>query len=176
MFIFYLFDLVASIIKFNQTNFVNLSLPYTITNLSLFFNTLQPNGTLFRLNSFVGGLINGYFRLISLTNRSSQYELRSQEKINDGQTHRIDFELDQSRLIIDESYNETIDRSERDFYSNEIELFPDRFFNGWYQDLRVNDQLITLHNQSKRSTNPCFPTNPCLNQGRCLVTNSLDYM
>ncbi len=206
------FLLVAPIVVFNQTSLANISLSSPILNISMFFNTLQSNGTLFELISstklnrlirdlnsqnrttskMIGALINGYFRLIITDDgpKRQEYELRSEQKLNDGRAHQIQLDLDNYRLIIDGIYNETLTKTDNKLSTNKIELLGDGNLKGWLQDIRINDQLIsfdiinkttyyfniTILNMNQINNNPCYPNNPCLNQGICLVTNSQDYM
>jgi hypothetical protein len=180
--------------------------------MSLFFNTLQSNGTLFELVSLskqyrftrdlisqnrpspkvIGALIDGHFRLIIIDDgpKRQEYELRSEQRLNDGRPHQIQLDLDNYRLIIDGIYNETLTKTKTKLLINQVELLGDGTLNGWLQDIRINDQLIPFDNTSKLThyfnvtilnmnqieNNPCYPNNPCLNQGICLVTNSQDYL
>ena len=41
-----------------------------------------------------------------------EYELRSEQKLNDGRAHQIQLDLDNYRLIIDGIYNETLTKTE----------------------------------------------------------------
>jgi hypothetical protein len=204
--------LVAPIVVFNQTSLANISFSSPISNISLFFNTLQSNGTLFELVSstkssrltrdltsqnrsslkIIGALIDGHFRLIIIDDGPNQqeYELRSENRLNDGRAHQIQLDLDNYRLIIDGIYNETLTKTKTKLLTNEIELLGDGSLNGWLQDIRINDQLIpfdtnntstknynvTILNMNQINNNPCYPNNPCLNQGICRVTNSQDYL
>ncbi len=204
-------SLVAPIVIFNQTSLADISLSIPISNISLFFNTLQSNGTLFELvdsskssrftrdliarnhssSKIIGALINGRFRLIIIDDgpQRKEYELRSEQQLNDGRPHQIQLDLDNYRLIIDGIYNETLTKPKNKLLTNQIELLGDGTLKGWLQDIRINDQLIlfntsnttenfnlTIHNMNQINNNPCFPNNPCLNQGICLVTNSQDYL
>jgi hypothetical protein len=199
-------------VTFNQTSLANISLSSPISNISLFFNTLQSNGTLFELVSspkqyrftrdltpqnrssskVIGALIDGHFRLIIIDDgpQHLEYELRSEQRLNDGRPHQIQLDLVDYRLIIDGIYNETLTKTKSKFLTNQIELLGDGSLNGWLQDIRINDQLIsfdktnkltnyfniTILNMNQIENNPCFPNNPCLNQGICVVTNSQNYM
>lgn len=145
-----------------------------------------------RSSKIIGALIDGRFRLIIIDDgpKPKEYELRSENKLNDGRAHQIELDLDNYRLIIDKIYNETLTKPNEQLLPNHLELLGDGTLNGWLQDIRINDQLIsfdkinktttnfniTILNMNQRNTNPCYPTNPCLNQGICLVTNSQDYL
>ena len=173
----------------------------------MFFNTLQANGTIFELASsqkssrfrrdstsskIVGALIDGRFRLIIIDDgpQRKEYELRSDQRLNDGRPHQIQLDLDNDRLIVDRVHNETLTKTKNKLVPNHLELLGDGTLNGWLQDIRINDQLIpfnltnkttdnynlTILNMNQIDRNPCYPNNPCLNQGICLVTNSQDYM
>jgi hypothetical protein len=206
------FLLVAPIITFNQSSSIDISLSSPISNISFFFNTLQPNGTLFELISsskptrftrdllsqnhsvakIVGTLINGRLHLIANDNepKFQEYELRNEQKLNDGHPHQIQLDLNHNRLIIDGIYNESLIKLNNKILPNKLQLIPDRKLNGWLQDLRINDQLISLVNTNKSTKNlnitivnmkklehnPCYPDNPCRKQGICLVTNSHEYL
>lgn len=185
----------------------------SISNISLFFNTLQSNGTLFELvpssmrqqrfsrdliskdrstSKIIGALIDGRFRLIIIDDgpKRQEFELRSEHRLNDGRPHQIELDLENHRLIIDGIYNETLTKTSTKFLINELELLGDGQLNGWLQDIRVNDQPISFDNMNKSTenfnltisnmnqinNNPCYPNNPCVNQGLCLVTNSQDYL
>jgi len=199
-------------VAFNQTSLANISLATPISNISLFFNTLQSNGTLFELfaspkqsrstrdlmlsnpssSKIIGALIDGRFRLIIIDNgpKRKEYELRSEQRLNDGHAHQIQLDLDNSQLILDGIYNETLTKTEEKLSPNQIELLGDGTLNGWLQDIRINDQLIsfdttnkssenynlTIFNMNPMKNNPCYPINPCFNQGICHVTNSQDYL
>lgn len=122
--------------------------------------------------------------------KRKEYELRSEQQLNDGRAHQIQLDLDHSRLIIDGIHNETLTKPEEQFSTNQLELLGDGTLNGWLQDIRINDQLIsfdqtnqstevfnlTILNMNPIANNPCYPYNPCLNQGICHVTNSHDYL
>jgi len=180
--------------------------------MSLFFNTLQSNGTLFELVSsktqhrnirdltlqnrlsskIIGALMDGHFRLIIIDNgpKQQEYELRTEQRLNDGRPHNIQLDLDKYRLIIDTIYNETLTKTNNKFLPNQVELLGHGSLNGWLQDIRINDQLISFDEKNKSTKyfnvttlnmkqvekNPCYPNNPCLNQAICLVTNSQDYL
>jgi hypothetical protein len=119
-----------------------------------------------------------------------EYELRSEQRLNDGRPHQIQLDLDNYRLILDGIYNETLTKSKNKLLTNQIELLGDGTLNGWLQDIRINDQLIsfdmknqsteyynlTIFNMNQINKNPCYPNNPCLNHGICLVTNTQDYL
>ncbi|UJR36501.1 hypothetical protein I4U23_029222 [Adineta vaga] len=206
-------DQIAPIVSFNEHSVANLVYSVPISNISLFFNTLQSNGTLFELISspkqrrftrhtssinrsslsrITGGLINGHFRLIIIDDgpKRQEYELRSEQTLNDGYAHKIQLDLDNYRLLIDDIYNETLTKTNHTFVSKQVELLGDGLLQGWLQDIRINDQLIpfdqnkkltndfnlTLFNMNSIQTNPCYPNNPCLNQGNCRITNSQDYL
>jgi hypothetical protein len=209
---FFLSFSVAPIITFNQTSLANISFSSPISNFSLFFNTFQSNGTLFELISsikqyriardliqqnrssskIIGALIDGHFRLIIIDDgpKRKEYELRSEQKLNDGRAHQIQLDLDNYRLIIDGIYNETLTKTKNKLLTNQIELLGDGSLKGWLQDIRINDQLIpfdkinkltknfnvTILNMNQMNNNPCYPNNPCLNRAICLVTNSQDYL
>ena len=198
---------------FNQSSLVDLSFTTPISNLSFFFNTLQSNGTLFELVSSVkstrftrelisnnrsiskilGKLVNGRFRLIVIGNepKPQEYQLRHEQRLNDGRPHRIELDLNNNRLIIDGISNESLTKINNQLLPNKLQFLPDRSLNGWLQDLRVNNQRITLTNNTiepnrdfnltisnikKLEENPCYPNNPCEHQGTCLVINSQQYM
>ena len=203
---------VAPIVTFNQTSVANLSFSSPISNMSLFFNTLQGNGTLFELLSspkqersirhlpvsnrpspkIIGALIDGRFRLIIVDDgpKRQEFELRSEHQLNDGRPHRIQLDLDRYQLMIDGVHNETLTPTKSRFTPDHLEFLGDGSLNGWLQDVRVNDRLIpfdqstqlasdfnvTTLNMKTSMTNPCYPTNPCLNRGLCVVTTSQDYM
>ncbi|CAF1001650.1 unnamed protein product [Adineta steineri] len=207
-------DQIAPIVKFNQSSLVDISSSSPISNISFFFNTLQSNGTLFELfsssssksirftrditsqnRSFVkilGTLVNGRFHLIVIDNepKSEEYELRNEQKLDDGHPHQIQLDLNNNRLIIDGIYNESLIKLNHKIIPDKLQLNPDKNLSGWLQDLRINNQLISLDNTSqstndlnvtsfnteKLENNPCYPHNPCQNQGTCLVTNSHDYL
>ncbi|CAF3534312.1 unnamed protein product [Adineta steineri] len=205
-------DQIAPIISFNERSLANISLSSPISNISLFFNTLQSNGTLFELGSsikqsrstrdltshnqtsskIIGALIDGHFRLIIIDGgpKHQEYELRSEQRLNDGRPHNIQLDLENSRLLIDEIYNETLTNTNTKLLPNQVELLGDGSLNGWLQDIRINDQLIsfdqtnkstqnfnlTVLNMKQQENNPCYPNNPCLNQGICFVTNLQDYL
>jgi hypothetical protein len=140
----------------------------------------------------IGALIDGHFRLIIIDDgpKQQEYELRSENKLNDGHAHQIQLDLDHYRLVIDGIYNETLTKTDNKLVSNQIELLGDGSLNGWLQDIRINDQLIpfdnrtkstkdlnvTIFNMNQLENNPCYPSNPCRNQGVCRVTNSQDYL
>jgi hypothetical protein len=180
--------------------------------MSFFFNTLQSNGTLFELISstkqtrftrdlisqnrslskIIGTLVNGQFRLIVIDNepKPEEYQLRNEQKLNDGHPHQIQLDLNTNRLIIDGIHHESLTKINNKIIPNKLQLIPDRSLNGWLQDLRINNQRISLVNTSqpiegfnvtilntkKLENNPCYPNNPCQNQGTCLVTNSYEYL
>jgi hypothetical protein len=205
---FFLSFLVAPIVKFNSSSLVDISLSSPISNLSFFFNTLQSNGTLFQLISsskqnrftrdlsspskIIGALVNGRFRLMVIDNehKPQEYELRSEHKLNDGRPHQIQLDLNHNRLIIDGIYNETLTKINNKIIPNKIEFISDGSLNGWLQDVRINNQRISLVNTSQPTAdlnvttlnmkqldnNPCYPNNPCRNQGICLVTNLYEYL
>ncbi len=201
--------LVAPIVLFNQSSLIDISSSSSILNISFYFNTLQSNGTLFELISspkqtrftrdlirsiskILGTLVNGQFRLIVIDNepKLQEYQLRNEQKLNDGHPHRIELDLNNNRLIIDGIYNESLTKITNKIIPNKLQLIPDRSLKGWLQDLRVNNQRIsltnvnqstqdfnvTIFNTKKLENNPCYPINPCQNQGTCLVTNSYTYM
>jgi hypothetical protein len=210
------FVLVASIVLFNQSSLIDISSSLSISNISFFFNTLQSNGTLFELISsspqirftrdlilsnrsiskILGRLVNGRFRLIIIDNepKLQEYQLLNEQKLNDGHPHRIELDLNNNQLIIDRIYNESLTKITNKINPNKLQFIPDRSLNGWLQDLRVNNQRISLmnnNNNNNQSTkdfnitsfniknlenNPCYPINPCQNQGTCLVTNSYTYL
>jgi hypothetical protein len=136
--------------------------------------------------------VNGQFRLIVIDNepKLQEYQLRNEQKLNDGHPHRIELDLNNNRLIIDGIYNESLTKITNKIIPNKLQLIPDRSLKGWLQDLRVNNQRIsltnvnqstqdfnvTIFNTKKLENNPCYPINPCQNQGTCLVTNSYTYM
>ncbi|CAF1175880.1 unnamed protein product [Rotaria sordida] len=206
-------DQIAPIIIFNQSSLIDISFSPSISNISFFFNTLQSNGTLFQLISFskqnrftrelilqnrtlskiLGTLVNGHFHLIIIDNEIQQqeYELRNEQILNDGRPHQIQLDLNNNRLIIDRIYNESLIRIHNNkIIPNKLQFFPYGSLNGWLQDLRINNQLISLINTTKLKknlnitilnmkqleNNPCYPNNPCQNQANCLVTNSYDYL
>ncbi|CAF3833457.1 unnamed protein product [Rotaria magnacalcarata] len=205
-------DLIPPIITFNQSSSANILLSSPISNMSLFFNTLQSNGTLFELVSsmkhyrstrdltsqnrsaskIIGGLINGRFRLIIIDDgpKRQEFELRSEQTLNDGRPHQIELDLENYRLIIDGIHNETLKKANNKLLLNQIELLGDGSLNGWLQGIRINDQLISFDhsnqiaqnfnitslNMNEIEHNPCYPNNPCLNEGICLITHSQDYL
>ncbi|CAF1554092.1 unnamed protein product [Adineta ricciae] len=201
-------DQIAPIVLFNQSSFVDVSLSKSISNISFFFNTLQPNGTLFELISsansirivrdlsnrarILGSLVNGRFRLTVVDHepKFQEYELRNEQKLNDGRPHKIQLDLNNNRLIIDGIYNESLIKLNNKIVPNQFQLNPDRILSGWLQDLRINNQLLSLNNPNQSTkdfnvtianikqltSNPCYPNNPCQNQGTCLVTNSQHYI
>ena len=146
------------------------------------------------LSKIIGKLINGHFRLTIIDNKPKQqeYELVSEKKLNDGYRHHIQFDLDNYRLIIDGDYNQTLTKiSNNKFLFNQIELLGNSSLNGWLQDIRINNYRIsfdhnknelrknfniTILNMNETKNNPCYPNNPCLNHGICLVTSSQDYL
>ena len=206
-----IFRSVAPIVPFNQTSLANISFSSPISNLSLFFNTLHSNGTLFELVSslqrsrfardirtkiwpaskIIGALIDGRFRLIIIDDgpKRQEFELRSEQKLNDGLPHQVQLDLDHYRLIIDQIYNETLTNTNHRLTPNEIDFLGDGSLNGWLQDVRINDRLIpfdknrlvmkdfnlTVLNMNPSANNPCYPNNPCRNQGVCSVTTSQEY-
>jgi hypothetical protein len=199
-------------VTFNQSSLVDISLSSPISNVSFFFNTLQPNGTLFELISKVkqtrfrrdvipqnrslakimGTLVNGRFRLIVIDNepKLQEYEIRNEQKLNDGHPHQIQLDLKNNRLIIDRIHNESLTKINNKITPNELRLLPNGSLNGWLQDLRINNERISLVNTTeptkdlnittlniqKLENNPCYPNNPCKNQGTCFVTNSHEYL
>ncbi|CAF3431133.1 unnamed protein product [Rotaria socialis] len=205
-------NLVPPIVTFNQSSSANILLSSPISNMSLFFNTLQSNGTLFELVSsmkhyrstrdltlqnrsaskIIGGLINGRFRLIIIDDgpKRQEFELRSEQTLNDGRPHQIELDLENYRLIIDEIHNETLKKANNKLLLNQVELLGDGSLNGWLQGIRINDQLISFDhtnqiaqnfnitslNMNEIEQNPCYPNNPCLNEGICLITHSQDYL
>lgn len=122
--------------------------------------------------------------------KRQEYELRSEQTLNDGRAHHIELDLENYRLIIDGIHNETLTKANNKLSLNQIELLNDGSLNGWLQDIRINDQLIsfdhrnqinenfnvTSSNMNEIEDNPCYPTNPCLNEGICIITHSQDYM
>jgi hypothetical protein len=206
------FRLVAPIVIFNQSTFIDVSLASSISNISFFFNTLHSNGTLFELISsskptrltrdlishnrsfgkILGTLVNGEFRLIVIDNepKPQEYQLRHEQKLNDGHPHQIQLDLNHHRLIIDGISNLSLTKINNKIIPNQFQFNPDQSLNGWLQDLRINNQFIsfvnttepkkdlnvTILNIKQMETNPCYPTNPCQNQGICLVTNSYKYL
>ncbi|CAF3641598.1 unnamed protein product [Rotaria sordida] len=205
-------DQITPIIQFNQSSSANISFSSPISNISFFFNILQPNGTLFELISLIkqqrltrdlllqnqstskiiGALIDGHFRLIIINDgpKRKEFELRSEQKLNDGRPHQIELDLENYRLIIDRIYNETFIKTHHQLYLNHIQLLSDNTFDGWLQDIRINDEIISFNNINNLTknfnltslnmyhikNNPCYPNNPCLNQGICIVTHSQDYL
>ncbi|UJR09595.1 hypothetical protein I4U23_013830 [Adineta vaga] len=206
-------DQIAPIVTFNQTSLVDISLSTSISNISFFFNTLQANGTLFELISsskasritrdltfsqnrssarILGSLVNGRFRLTVIDHepKFQEYELRNEQRLNDGRPHQIQLDLHNNRLIIDSIYNESLIKLNNRIIPNKFQLNPDQILTGWLQDLRINNQLISLNNPNQTNknfnktiinmkeltNNPCYPYNPCRNQGTCLVTNSHQYI
>ncbi|CAF4923931.1 unnamed protein product, partial [Rotaria magnacalcarata] len=205
-------DKIAPIVLFNQTSFIDISLASSISNISFFFNTRQSNGTLFqlisssKLNRFtrdltpqnrpfskiLGTLVNGRFHLIIIDNEHNpqEYELRNEQVLNDGRPHQIQLDLNNYRLIIDRIHNESLTTINNKIMPNKLQLIPYGSLDGWFQDLRINNQLIslvnttepnkdfnmTILNMKKLETNPCYPISPCQNQGQCLVTNSQEYI
>jgi len=197
---------------FNQSSLIDISFASPISNVSFFFNTLQSNGTLFELISstkqtrfnrdlilqnrslskIIGRLVNGQFRLIVIDNepKLQEYQIRNEQKLNDGHPHQIQLDLTNNRLIIDGIYNESLTKIDNKIIPNKLQLIPDKSLNGWLQDLRINNQLISLVNTNQSTTdfnltifntkklenNPCYPNNPCQNHGICLVTNSYEYL
>lgn len=207
-----IFGLVTPIVKFNQSSLIDVSFSLPISNLSFFFNTIQSNGTLFELSSsssnqtrfvrdlnsqnrslpkIIGTLVNGKFRLIVIDNepKLQEYQIRNEQKLNDGRPHQIQLDLNNNRLIIDGIHNESLTKINNKILPHKFYFSPDKSLNGWIQDLRINNQLISLGNSSQSTkdlnvtilntnelkTNPCYPNNPCQNQGICLVTNSYQY-
>jgi hypothetical protein len=144
------------------------------------------------LSKIIGRLVNGQFRLIVIDNQPKlqEYQVRNERKLNDGYPHQIQFDLNNNRLIIDGIYNQSLTKINNQLIPNQLQLIPDQSLNGWLQDLRINNQLISLVNTSepindfnitilntkKLENNPCYPTIPCQNQGTCLVTNSYEYL
>ncbi|CAF5101706.1 unnamed protein product, partial [Rotaria sp. Silwood1] len=206
-------DQIAPIVIFNQSSLIDISLlSSSISNISFFFNTLQSNGTLFQLISFskhnrftrqlisqnrslskiLGTLVNGRFHLIIIDSEPQlqEYELRNEQILNDGRPHHIEFDLNNNQLIIDRIYNESLIRINDRIIPNKIQFIPYGSLNGWLQDLRINNQLISLVNTNETKQdlnitvlnmkqleyNPCYPNNPCQNHANCLVTNSHDYL
>jgi len=197
---------------FNQSSLIDISFASPISNVSFFFNTLQSNGTLFELISstkqtrfnrdlilqnrslskIIGRLVNGQFRLIVIDNepKLQEYQIRNEQKLNDGHPHQIQLDLTNNQLIIDGIYNESLTKIDNKIIPNQFQLIPDKSLNGWLQDLRINNQLISLINTNQSTTdfnltifntkklenNPCYPNNPCQNHGICLVTNSYEYL
>ena len=191
--------LVAPIIPFNQSSSIEISMEEPIANLSFFFNTFQPNGTLFELISspskssrvrreisstnrsiskILGRLVNGQFRLIVIDNepKYQEYQLRNEQKLNDGHPHRIQLNLNQNQLIIDGIHNESLTKINNQIIPHQLHFLPDRLLTGWLQDIRVNDQRISFSNITSLNHNPCYPVNPCQHHGICLVSNSFQYM
>lgn len=215
-FLFYknIIFLVAPIILFNQSSFIDISsLSSPIANISFFFNTLQPNGTLFQLISsplrsnrlrrdltlqnrtlskILGSLINGRFHLIVIDNEFNpeEYELFHEKILNDGQPHQIQLDLNNNQLIIDRINIESLTNIKNKIIPKKLQLIPYGSLDGWLQDLRVNDRLISLINTTipqqdlnitvlkmkQLENNPCYPYNPCQNHAQCIVTNSFDYL
>jgi len=197
---------------FNQSSLIDISFASPISNVSFFFNTLQSNGTLFELISstkqtrfnrdlilqnrslskIIGRLVNGQFRLIVIDNepKLQEYQIRNEQKLNDGHPHQIQLDLTNNRLIIDGIYNESLTKIDNKIIPNKLQLIPDKSLNGWLQDLRINNQRISLDNTNqstkdfnltnfntkKLENNPCYPNNPCQYHGICLVTNSYEYL
>lgn len=149
---------------------MDISLASPISNVSFFFNTLQPNGTLFELTPLpvraarfardlasssnrslariLGTLVNGRFRLTVIDHepKLQEYELRNELKLNDGRPHRIELDLSKNRLIIDGIHNESIIKLNNQIIPNKFQLNPEQTLAGWLQDLRINNQLIALAN------------------------------
>lgn len=207
-----MFISVAPIVIFDESSLIDISLFPSIYNISFIFNTLQSNGTLFQLSTskkqtrftrqltsenqlesaIIGKLINGRFHLFITDNETKlqEYELRNERILNDGHPHLIKLDLNNNLLIIDQIYNQSLTKVNNKAVLNKLQLIPQQSFNGWLQDLRINDQSIGLDNSAQSSINdlnmtilnvktlehnPCYPVNPCQNQAICLVTNSYDY-
>ncbi len=93
-------------------------------------------------------------------------------------------------MIIDGIHNESLTKINNKILPNKLQLIPNGSLKGWLQDLRINNQRISLTNTSaptkdlnitilnikKLENNPCHPNNPCEHQGTCLVTNSHEYL
>lgn len=140
----------------------------------------------------IGRLVNGRFRLIVIDQDSpfQEYELRDEHRLNDGRPHRIELDLDRNRLIIDGIYNESLTKLHHKLRPNQIEFLSDQSIDGWLQDVRINNQPIPLNNGNRSNkelkvktsnihrleNNPCYPANPCLNRGLCLVTHAHRYV
>ena len=206
--IFYLS--VAPIVAFDHRSWANLSTSSFIANISLFFNTLESNGTLFELVSSVANersislpnrtdskvlaaLIDGRLRLVIVDDgpKRQEFELRSQQTLNDGRPHHIQLDLENAWLTIDHHQNETLTKVRDTFVPNQMKFFDDEPpLEGWFQDLRINDQMVLLNNSHQSAadiridsanmnvstTNPCHPMNPCLNGAKCLVNIIQDYV
>ena len=194
--------LVAPIVGFNQSSSIDIVMEEPINHLSFFFNTLQANGTLFELISskavritrdvtstnrsiskILGRLVNGRFRLIIIDNepKFQEYQLRNEQTLNDGRPHRIELDLNRNQLIIDGIHTESLTKINHQINPNQLHFLPDRSLAGWLQDIRVNDQRISLTNNNTSyiqplTNNPCYPINPCENHGICLVTNAYEYL
>ena len=122
--------------------------------------------------------------------KRQEFELRSEQTLNDGHPHKIELDLENYRLIIDGIYNESLIKTNDKLFLNQLELLGDNSLNGWLQDIRINDQLISFDhtnrikenynitslNMNEVENNLCYPNNPCLNQGICIVTHSQDYL
>lgn len=140
----------------------------------------------------LGGLIDGRFRLIMIDGGPKQqdFELRSEQRLNDGHVHQIELDLTNYQLIIDRIHNETLRKFSNPFVGNQLELLGDGELTGWFQDVRINDQLIPFENENDLNRqinvtsvnlnpsmiNRCYPSNPCRNGGKCEVTIDEDYL
>lgn len=130
------------------------------------------------ISKILGRLVNGQFRLIVIDNepKYQEYQLRNEQKLNDGHPHRIQLDFKQNQLIIDGIHNESLNTQ---ILPHQIHFLPDRSLTGWLQDIRLNDQRISISNSSNitpLNDNPCYPVNPCQHHGICLVSNSFQYM
>ena len=144
------------------------------------------------LSKIIGALVNGRFHLITIDSQfhSQKYHLHNKQIFNDGYPHQIQLDLKNNRLIMDGIHNESLANTNNRIKLNTFQLFPDGHLNGWLQDLRINSQFISLLNTTKLrkdfniivfnmkrlESNPCYPKNPCQNQGYCLVTSSCNYL
>lgn len=137
----------------------------------------------------MGSLIDGQFRVVFIDDgpKRQEYDFRTEQTLNDGEAHRIDLDLNKGLLIIDQIQNESLTKFSNVFPANTVKLFSNStIFDGWFQDLRINDEMMFFDESSDRwkiekrnlnisTFNPCHPINPCQNGATCLVTVSQDY-
>ena len=130
----FVYILVTPFILFNQSGVVDVSFLSSVSNISLFFNTLQSNKIIFQLSSsskkirfnldltsknrslskIIDALANSRFHLITIDNQSQsrEYQLDNEQIFNDGYPHQIRLNLNNNRLIIDGIHNESLSKYE----------------------------------------------------------------
>ena len=121
--------------------------------------------------------------------KQQDFELRSEDRLNDGRVHQIELDLNHYQLIIDRLHNETLRKFSDPFAPTHVELLGDGELRGWLQDVRINDELVPFErerefhqelnvssaNMNVSLLNRCYPINPCENRGRCSVMIDEDY-